>query len=107
MENMIIVLLEVKWQARLRIWLRVGKSSEVSSTWTQRIGMLFLVACTTNHEETQVALPKTAHPFHEVFEKGCKSSAAAAKREDNWDIDPEHFCYQAALPFSTTAVRSI
>ena len=52
-----------------------------------------------HHEESQLKLPATAHPFHEVFEKGTKSAAASVRREDYWDIDPEnmlaikHHCY--------------
>ena len=52
-----------------------------------------------HHEESQVKLPATAHPFHEVFEKGAKSAAASVRHEDYWDIDPEnmlavkHHCY--------------
>ena len=51
------------------------------------------------HEESQIKLPATAHPFHEVFEKGTKTAAASVRREDYWDIDPEnmlaikHHCY--------------
>ena len=51
------------------------------------------------HEESQVKLPATAHPFHEVFEKGTKTAAASVRHEDYWDIDPEnmlaikHHCY--------------
>ena len=51
------------------------------------------------HEESQIKLPATAHPFHEVFEKGTKSAAASVRHEDYWDIDPEnmlaikHHCY--------------
>ena len=52
-----------------------------------------------HHEESQIKLPATAHPFHEVFEKGTKSAAASVRHEDYWDIDPEnilaikHHCY--------------
>ena len=42
------------------------------------------------HEETQVKLPPSAHPFHEVFEKGNKTAVASVRREDSWDIDPEN-----------------
>ena len=33
-------------------------------------------------EETQVKLPPSAHPFHEVFEKGNKTAAASVRHED-------------------------
>ena len=52
-----------------------------------------------HHEEFQIKLPATAHPFHKVFEKGTKTAAASVRQEDYWDIDPEnmlaikHHCY--------------
>ena len=43
-----------------------------------------------HHDETQIKLPPSAHPFHEVFEKGNKTAAASVRHEDYWDIDPEN-----------------
>ena len=43
-----------------------------------------------DHEETQIKLPASIHPFYEAFEKGTKVAADTVQHEDYWDIDIEN-----------------
>ena len=66
-------------------WKLLGKFIDMDPD--EVLGRYFVCV---RHEETQVKLPPSAHPFHEVFEKGNKTAVASVRREDSWDIDPEN-----------------